>query len=157
GRGLGARLNRAREHTLEWLQNTYGRVLAVIMRHRSFVLVCLLLMGGVSVFLGRVVGTDFFPTADVGILKLHFRAPMGMRIEETEKLVLQVQEEIRKIIPAEEISTVNDMLGVPIFFNLAFVPTDNISGMDADILISLKHPHKPSAHWMRELREKLPP
>jgi multidrug efflux pump subunit AcrB len=157
GQGLAARLNRARENSLEWLQNTYGAVLTVIMRHRPFVLVCLLLMGGISVFLGRVVGTDFFPTADVGILKLHFRAPMGMRIEETEKLVLQVQEEIRRIIPAEEISTINDMLGVPLFFNLAFVPTDNISGMDADILISLKHPHHPSAHWMRELREKLPP
>jgi multidrug efflux pump subunit AcrB len=157
GSGISARLNRVRENTLEWLQNTYGAVLAVIMRHRPFVLVCLLLMGGVSVFLGRVVGTDFFPTADVGILKLHFRAPMGTRIEETETLVLAVQEEIRKVIPPEEISTINDMLGVPIFFNLAFVPTDNISGMDADILISLKHPHKPSARWMRELRDKLPP
>ena len=35
------------------------------------------------------------------------------------------------------------MIGVPLFFNLAFVPTDNISGMDAEILISLKKPHKP--------------
>ena len=157
GSGIGARFNRARENSLAWLQDTYGAVLTVIMRHRAFVLLCLILMGGVSVFLGRVVGTDFFPAADVGILKLHFRAPMGMRIEETEKLVLAVEEEIRKVIPAEEISTINDMLGVPLFFNLAFVPTDNISGMDADILISLKNPHKPSAHWMRELRGKLPP
>jgi multidrug efflux pump subunit AcrB len=157
GSGIGARFNRAREGSLEWLQNTYGAVLTVIMRHRPFVLVCLILMGGVSVFLGRVVGTDFFPAADVGIMKLHFRAPMGMRIEETEKLVLAVEEEIRKVIPAEEISTINDMLGVPLFFNLAFVPTDNISGMDADILISLKPPHKPSVHWMRELRDRLPP
>ena len=157
GSGIGARFNRARENSLEWLQNTYGAVLTVIMRHRPFVLVCLILMGGVSIFLGRVVGTDFFPAADVGIMKLHFRAPMGMRIEETEKLVLAVEEEIRKVIPAEEISTINDMLGVPLFFNLAFVPTDNISGMDADILISLNHSHKPSAHWMRELRDKLPP
>jgi multidrug efflux pump subunit AcrB len=156
-RGLGARLNRVREGTLERLQKTYGAVLTVIMHHRPFVLVCLLLMGGVSVFLGRVVGTDFFPTADVGILKLHFRAPMGMRIEDTEKLVLDVQQEIRRIIPAGELSTINDMLGVPLFFNLAFVPTDNISGMDADILISLKHPHQPSAYWMRELRAKLAP
>ena len=77
-KGIGARLNRARENSLEWLQNTYGSVLGVIMHHRPFVLVCLLLMGGVSVFLGRIVGTDFFPTADVGILKLHFRAPMGI-------------------------------------------------------------------------------
>ncbi|MEO8004250.1 MAG: efflux RND transporter permease subunit [Betaproteobacteria bacterium] len=157
GTGPGARFNRMRESSLGWLQDRYAAVLGTIMHHRAFVLVCLLLMGGVSVFLGKVVGTDFFPAADVGILKLHFRAPMGMRIEETEKLVLQVEEEIRRIIPAEELSTINDMLGVPLFYNLAFVPTDNISGMDADILISLKHPHQPSAHWQRELREKLPP
>ena len=149
-------MNRVRERSLEQLQNTYGSVLALILHHRPFVLVCLLLMGGISVLLGRVVGTDFFPAADVGILKLHFRAPMGMRIEETENLVIAVQEEIRRIIPAAELSTINDMLGVPLFYNLAFVPTDNISGMDADILISLKHPHKPSAYWMRELRERLP-
>ena len=45
-------------------------------------------VGGVSVFLVRVVGTDFFPPVDVGIMKLHYRAPVGPRIEETEKLVL---------------------------------------------------------------------
>jgi multidrug efflux pump subunit AcrB len=155
GRGIGARFDRMREALLDGLRETYGSLLAVIMRHRPFVLVCLLLMGSVSVFLGRIVGTDFFPAADVGIMKLHFRAPVGTRIEETEKLVLAVEEEIRKIIPSEEISTINDMLGVPLFFNLAFVPTDNISGMDADILISLKKPHRPSAHWMRTLRKEL--
>jgi multidrug efflux pump subunit AcrB len=157
GSGWGARFDRGRESILDWMRDTYGVVLAVIMRHRPFVLVCLLLLGSVSVFLGRVVGTDFFPAADVGIMKLHFRASVGTRIEETEKLVLAVEDEIRKIVPPEEISTVNDMLGVPLFFNLAFVPTDNISGMDADILISLKRPHRPSAYWMRELRAQLPP
>ena len=40
-----------------------------------------------------VIGTDFFPTPDVGIMKLHFRAPVGTRIEETEKIVLEVEEE----------------------------------------------------------------
>ena len=50
------------------------------------------------------------------------------------------------------------MLGVPLFFNLAFVPTDNISGMDADILISLKGDHKPTAIITSSLiREKIPP
>jgi multidrug efflux pump subunit AcrB len=157
GTGLGARFNRTRERLLDGLREGYGSVITMIMSHRPFVIVCLLLIGGVSVFLGRVVGTDFFPAADVGIMKLHYRAPVGTRIEETEKLVLAVQDEIRKIIPPEEISVINDMIGVPLFFNLAFVPTDNISGMDADILISLKKPHKPASHYMREIREKLPP
>jgi multidrug efflux pump subunit AcrB len=157
GRGWGARLNAARERLLDGLRDSYGSVLTVIMGHRPFVIVCLLLIGGVSVFLGRVVGTDFFPAADVGIMKLHYRAPVGTRIEETEKLVLAVQDEIRKIIPPAEISVINDMIGLPLFFNLAFVPTDNISGMDADILISLRKPHKPAAHYMREIRRQLPP
>jgi multidrug efflux pump subunit AcrB len=80
-----------------------------------------------------------------------------MRIEETEKLVLQVEEEIRKIIPAVELDKINDMVGVPLFFNLSMVPTDNISGMDADILILLKKPHRPVTHYMREIRSRIPP
>jgi multidrug efflux pump subunit AcrB len=44
------------------MRDGYGHVMDVVMRHRPFVLVCLLLIGVVSVFLARVVGTDFFPT-----------------------------------------------------------------------------------------------
>ena len=57
---------------------------------------------------------DFFPQVDVGLMKLHFRAPPGTRIEETERLVGQVEGHIRKIIPPEEIETINDLIGVPI-------------------------------------------
>ena len=155
--GIAASLNRFRENTLDGLRDGYGHVMEVVMRHRPFVLVCLVLIGTVSFFLLRVVGTDFFPTADVGILKLHFRAPIGTRIEDTEKLVLRVEEEIRKLIPAAELGSINDMVGVPLFYNLAFVPTDNISGMDADILISLKGAHKPSDYYQKLIREKIPP
>ena len=49
------------------------------------------------------------------------------------------------------------MVGVPLFFNLAMVPTDNISGMDAEILILLNKPHKPVEHYMREIRKVIPP
>ena len=84
-----------------------------------------------------MIGTDFFPTADVGIIKLHYRAPPGTRIEQTEKLVLDVERHIRQIIPPAELHTINDMIGVPIYYNLALVPTDNVSGMDAEILIQL--------------------
>ena len=61
------------------------------------------------------------------------------------------------MIPAAELGSINDMVGVPLFYNLAFVPTDNISGMDADILISLKGEHKPSDYYQRLIREKIPP
>ena len=37
-------------------------------------------------------------------MKLHFRAPVGTRIEETERMVADIESRIRKIIPAEELS-----------------------------------------------------
>lgn len=156
-RTLGQRFNHLRERLLDAMTSLYGRVLAVILHHRVFVVVMMAVIGGASALLVRVVGADFFPSADVGIMKLHFRAPVGTRIEETEKLVLQVQEEIRKVIPESELERINDMVGVPLFFNLTLVPTDNISGMDADILILLKKPHKPVTHYMREIRRQVAP
>jgi multidrug efflux pump subunit AcrB len=156
-RTLSGRVNAVRELVLEWLGDVYTSIMIKVMSHRPFVLTCLALMGGLSFLLLKVIGTDFFPSADVGIMKLHYRAPIGTRIEETEKLVLQVEEEIKRIIPAAELQVINDMVGVPLFFNLAFVPTDNISGMDADILISLKKPHQPANHYMRLIREQIPP
>jgi hypothetical protein len=89
-------------------------------------------------------------------MKLHSRAPLGTRIEETEQLVLRIGDEIRKIIPAEELDRIQDQIGVPLFFNLSLVPSDNISGMDAEIYILLKKPHRPVAHYMREIRAKIP-
>ncbi len=156
-RSLPDRLNALREGTLDGLRDWYGSLLALLLRHRWFVLLLMALVGVITAILGRFVGTDFFPPVDVGIMKLHYRAPVGLRIEETEKLVLQVEDEIRKIIPENELATINDMVGVPIFYNLAFVPTDNISGMDAEILISLKQPHRPVVEYQRAIRSQVPP
>ena len=108
----------------------------------------LVVTGGVA----ATIGLDFFPSADVGLIKLHFRAPAGTRIEETEQLVLQVEDAIRRIIPADELDTINDTIGVPSSFNLAFVPSDNVGEMDAEILISLKRGHHPTIGYIRAIR-----
>jgi len=71
--------------------------------------------------------------------------------------VLDVERHIRDIIPPSELRTINDMIGLPIYYNLALVPTDNVSGMDAEILIQLAEGHRPSVDYMREIRRRLPP
>ena len=134
----------------------YGRLLEGALHRRVFVLLC---AGGlliVSLGLGSVIGLDFFPSADVGLIKLHFRAPPGTRLERTEELVLQVEDSIRKVIPVNEMGTINDTIGVPSAFNLAFVPSDNVGAMDAEILISLKSGHHPSIDYIRAIRARLP-
>jgi multidrug efflux pump subunit AcrB len=140
----------------ERFRNGYGWLLEGTLRHRGFVLACfaglLVVTGGVAMTLGL----DFFPTADVGLIKLHYRAPAGTRIEDTERQVLQVEDAIRRIIPADELDTINDTVGVPSAFNLAFVPSDNVGEMDAEILISLKHDHHPTIGYIRAIRADLP-
>ncbi len=154
-KGLFHYLNRRRDAAFERFRGAYALILETVLHHRLFTLAISGIIGVISIGLFLVVGTDFFPTVDVGLMKLHFRAPAGTRIEETERLVGQVEERIRTIIPEKEIETINDMIGVPVFYNLAFVQTENIAGMDAEILIALKERHHPTALYRQKLREDL--
>jgi multidrug efflux pump subunit AcrB len=132
---------------------SYSRILELCLQHRAFTVLAAVLFGGLSMGLALVVGTDFFPQVDAGLMKLHFRAPVGSRIEETERLVADVERGIREIIPPAELETINSMVGVPISYNFAFVPTDNSSSMDAEILVALKHPHKPTVGYQASIRQ----
>jgi multidrug efflux pump subunit AcrB len=155
-RGVFARSGQAFQNGFERFRLGYGNALEGALAHRGFVLICGLALLLLTGWLATTVGTDFFPTADVGIIKLHYRAPVGTRLEETERLILQVDDKIRGLIPAAEIGTINDVTGVPFSYNLAIVPSDNVSSADAEITIQLKTPHHPSLDYVRLIREQLP-
>jgi multidrug efflux pump subunit AcrB len=144
------------DRAFERFRGGYGVMLEGALRHRGFVLLLFVALLGVTGVVASTIGLDFFPSADVGLIKLHYRAPVGTRIERTEKLVLQVEDRIRQIIPANELETINDTVGALSSFNMAFVPTDNVGDMDAEILISLKPGHHPSIDYIRAIRTKLP-
>jgi multidrug efflux pump subunit AcrB len=137
------------------LEHAYKGLLTKFLHYRSFVLWSALGLFCITMMTLFVVGRDFFPVTDTGLMKIHFRAPSGTRIEETEKLVAQAEERIRKIIPEDEISTINSMLGVPTYFNLAFVSTDNVNGGDAEIFIALKEDHAATQKYVKKIRDDL--
>jgi multidrug efflux pump subunit AcrB len=155
GDGWWARANRARDRAYERTRDFYVRVLDVVLAHRLFALVCAALLAVCGVLLAFVVGTDFFPNVDAGQMRLHVRAPLGTRIEDTEHLVAAVERRIRELVPADEIELIDDNIGVPISYNLAFVSTDNIGGQDAEILVALKSGHHSTFGYQRALRAKL--
>ena len=154
--GLIGRLNRKREHAFERLRESYGRVLDLVLHHRVFALCMFGLMFAVSAVLPFIIGTDFFPSVDAGLMKLHVRAPIGTRLEDTEQLLMKVEGRIREIIPPDEVDTINDLEGLPTSFNLAYVPTDNVGDMDAEVLIALNPHHHPTEGYMQKIREQLP-
>ena len=151
----GVRFNNWRDRNFDRFQAAYGRLLNVLLNYRKTTLTFVLIAVGGSLSLVGIVGTDFFPSTDAGMMKMHFRSPSGTRIEETEKLVDSAEGRIQKIIPKNELETINDMIGVPVSYNLVFVNTDNASGMDAEITVSLKEGHKPTIDYMKKIRKDL--
>src|SRR5450432_1993113 len=152
---LARRFNGRRDALFERFQNGYAALLSTVLAQRRFAVVIAAGVGLASLGLVFVVGTDFFPSTDAGLMKLHFRAPPGTRIERTEALIGQVEAKIHEIIPDRELETLNDMIGIPVSYNLAFIQTDNVGPMDGEILIALKPDHHPTAGYMRRIREML--
>ena len=104
-------------------------------------------------FLGR----DFFPRVDAGQMRLHLRARAGLRIEETARLVDQVEQEIRREVPPKELSIVLDNIGLPYSgINLSYSNGGTIGTSDAEILVSLNEKHHPTEEYVHKLRENLP-
>lgn len=152
---MGYKFNVWRDRSFDRFTEAYGSILKVLLAHRATSLAIAAVAFSLTMFLIPIIGTDFFPPTDSGMMKLHFRAPSGTRIEETEKLVDAAETRIKNIIGPADLNAINDMIGVPVSYNLAFVNTDNASGMDAEILISLKAGHKPTVGYMKKIRKEL--
>ena len=102
------------------------------------------------------LGQDFFPSVDAGQIKLHLRAPTGIRIDETAALCDRVEATIREVIPAHEITTIVDNIGVPYSgINLSYSTSAPVGPGDADILVSLSGDHHPTADYVQKLRARL--
>src|SRR5271156_5378695 len=90
------------------------------------------------------LGQDFFPAVDGGQIKLHLRARTGTRIEETAAICDAVEAVVRDTIPARDLDTVADNIGIPYSgINLAYSTSAPIGPADADILISLNPGPRP--------------
>jgi multidrug efflux pump subunit AcrB len=103
------------------------------------------------------LGQDFFPQVDSGQIKLHLRARTGLRIEETASLTDAVEAKVREYIPAKEIASIVDNIGLPYSgINLSYSTSAPVGPGDADVFVSLKEGHHPSADYVRKLRAVLP-
>ncbi len=152
---LGRQFNEGRDRWFSRFQESYGRFVELLIVHRVYTLSVVGLLIASSLLLPPIIGTDFFPPTDAGMMKIHFRAPSGTRIEQTERLVAQAEHTIRRIVPPGEVQTINSTIGVPQPLNLAFVPTDNVSEMDAEILVALNRDHHPTEGYVQRIRQSL--
>jgi CzcA family heavy metal efflux pump len=144
---------RDRYHTL------LERALGAGMRFAAPFLAAMALTAVLAFPFGRFLpglGQDFFPSVDAGQIKLHVRAFTGARIDEAATLCDRVEATVREVIPADEIATIVDNIGVPYSgINLAYSSSAPVGSGDADILVNLKEGHHPTADYVRKLRPRL--
>src|SRR2546421_12255018 len=126
------------------------------MIHARVLIAVFLTFAIASLCLYPFVGRDFFPTVDAGQLRLHVRAPAGTRIEESEIYFQQVEDYIRQVIPANELNVIVDNIGVPNPINLALSDSVTVGPADGEILVALNATHRPTAGYLKTLRDQLP-
>jgi multidrug efflux pump subunit AcrB len=144
------------EKAFNRLRGAYANLLGRILEHRAAFAVGFLSFCVASWLLVPFLGQNFFPSVDAGTFRLHVRAPTGTRIEQTAKLVDEVEAAIRRQIPANEIEGILDNIGLPVSgINLSYNDSGISGPADADILVSLKPNHKPTANYVRNLRLSL--
>jgi multidrug efflux pump subunit AcrB len=148
---------RAFETRFERFRAGYRDVLGLALHHRGIFIGGFLAFVAASFLLTPYLGRNFFPSVDAGQILMHARAPIGMRVEETANRFADVQKEIRRIIPSNEIVTMVDNIGVPVSgINLTYNNTGTIGSQDGEIQVKLTPEHRPTADYVRQLRLELP-
>ena len=151
------RFQRAFEARFERIRATYHGVLELALGSRKPFIVGFLAFVVVSFLLVPFLGRNFFPDVDGGQILMHVRAQVGTRVEDTANLFNGIEQTVRAVIPASEVGTVVDNIGLSNSgINTTYNNTGLVGEQDGDIQIALNEGHRPTAEYVRKLRELLP-
>jgi multidrug efflux pump subunit AcrB len=152
------RYQRAFERGFDRFRSEYYRLLETTLEHRKLFAACFLAFCVLSTGLVFILGEDFFPSVDAGLMRLHVRARAGLRVEETARLCDEIEQYLRRQIPKEELVTILDNIGLPYSgLNLSYSNSGVIGTSDAEILVGLNaENHRATEEYIRRLRADLP-
>jgi CzcA family heavy metal efflux pump len=155
--GFFGRFQQRFESLFERVRSSYqGTLTRIVAARRVFIPVFLLICLSAFVLVPWL-GQDFFPSTDGGQFILHVRGKTGLRIEESARLCDLVEDAIRKEVPANQLDNILDNIGLPYSqMNTMHMTSGAIGASDADIMVTLKPNHGPTANFVRDLRRDLP-
>ncbi len=151
------RVQRSFERGFEAVRNGYRDLVELMVRRAGLFIVVFLSAVALSFGLVPFLGQNFFPAVDAGRMNIHVRSPVGTRIEANAFLFSRIEKAIRESIPPQELASVVDNIGLPYSgLNMAYSNTGTIGPEDGDIQVSLNEGHRPTAQYVKLLRERLP-
>ncbi|HEY0749309.1 MAG TPA: efflux RND transporter permease subunit [Steroidobacteraceae bacterium] len=145
------------ERRFDRFRDGYRDLLAKAVERRGRFIVGFLAVAVVSVaVLVPWLGRDFFPGIKSGEIDMHFRAPIGLRLEEASKVASLVDAAVRNALPGQ-VTNMIDNCGLPTSgINQAYSASATIGPQDCDVTISLKNQASPVDQYVAVLRDKLP-
>lgn len=148
-------INHKVEHSLESLRERHHALLVRLGHHGGVLAIAALLVIAVGVGAGALLGREYFPQVDAGQLRLQVRMPSGTRLEQTTQRLTEIQREIRRIIPAGELQTVYEQIGVPDAINLSLVDSAVVGSFEAELMLQLRSPHAPTRDYLAQIRQRM--
>jgi hydrophobe/amphiphile efflux-1 (HAE1) family protein len=112
-RGLPGVVSRA----LSRVDNAYARSLGWVLRHRAVTVGLILAVFGVSLFIKRFIGSEFFPDSDESQFTVNFKAPIGTRVEKAELVADTIEQAVNKNLVNDGKPTATTMIadvGLPL-------------------------------------------
>lgn len=144
------------EHFFSAIRKSYYSVLSLAMQHRKRFIYGYAVFVIATFCLVPFLGQDFFPPVDAGQIKIHVRAQVGTRIEESAKIFDQIESRIREIIPKDQLGSIVDNIGLTVSgINTVYSNSGTVGPQDGDILITLSEGHSPSEPYLHQLRVHL--
>ena len=143
GGGILTRFQRGFQDSFDRFRDRYAAQLEQVIAHRvGFVTICMVVAVG-SLVLFYFNGQEFFPQIKGGLLQMHMRAPLGLRIEAAGRVASLVANDIREMQPGN-VEAIISNCGLPVgAHNLAFIPSPTIGTQDCDLTITLKDQRSP--------------
>jgi multidrug efflux pump subunit AcrB len=155
-KNIFVRMQEKFETGFEAFRERYHGLLESAINHRQLFVIVFLAFCIFSFVLLPLVGRDFFPSVDSGEFKLHMRAATGTRIEQTADIADRVEKDIRQVVPASELTTIIDNIGLPYStLNLSYSTSAPIGPADADIQVELTPKHHATEKYVNQLRSRL--
>ncbi len=153
--GVFAHFQRGFQDAFDRFRDGYAAQLERVVAHRvGFVTIAIVLSLG-SLVLFYFNGQEFFPQIKGGVLQMHMRAPLGLRIEAAGRIASLVSNNIKEMLPGN-VETIVSNCGLPVgAHNLAFIPSPTIGTQDCDLTIALKDHESPVWELRNILRKGL--
>ncbi len=157
--GEGRHILGAFNRLYERFAGRYARLLDRALDHKYVVIGAVTVLFVVTMSGYPFLGTELFPRTDAGQFIINVRAPRGSRIEMTEDLIAHMEQVIRTVIPARDLSMVVSNLGLAPGFSAIYSP--NAASDSGFVMVSLTPDHEGST-WdymkaaRRALRERVP-